>query len=57
MTIRAPFLPFILLALLSACTLPQSTGTIAFSSDRDGKAEIYILNPDDLHYRQPEKTT
>ena len=38
-----PLLPFI---LLSACTSPQPTGKIAFSSDRDGNAEIYIINAD-----------
>lgn len=32
--------------LLSACASPQPTGTIAFSSDRDGDAEIYLINAD-----------
>jgi len=36
----------LLTILLSACTSPQPTGKIAFSSDRDGKAEIYLINAD-----------
>jgi Tol biopolymer transport system component len=30
--------------LLSTCTIPPPTGKLAFSSDRDGNPEIYIMN-------------
>ena len=35
-----------LFLLLSACTSAEPTGTIAFSSDRDGNSEIYRMNVD-----------
>ena len=42
----AVLIPFLLSVLLSACTSPTPTGTIAFSSDRDGNADIYLMNAD-----------
>ena len=32
--------------ILSACASPAPTGKIAFSSDRDGNPEIYVMNAD-----------
>lgn len=32
--------------LLLACASPQPSGRIAFSSDRDGNADIYTINAD-----------
>jgi len=39
-------LSLLVFLLLSACTSPQPTGRIAFSSDRDANAEIHIINAD-----------
>ena len=46
MSKRALGLTLLLFILLSACASPQPTGRIAFSSDRDGNAEIYLINAD-----------
>ena len=46
MTKRGLSLPLLLFLLLSACTSPQPTGRIAFSSDRDGDWDIYVMNAD-----------
>ena len=42
---------FILPLILPACTSPEPTGRLAFSSDRDGNAEIYLINADGLLLR------
>jgi TolB protein len=34
------------LLLLVACGSPKPAGPIAFSSDRDGNPEIYLINAD-----------
>ena len=46
MTKRALTFSLLLCIVLSACAPPQPTGRLAFSSDRDGNAEIYIINAD-----------
>lgn len=46
MAIRALKPLLLLFLLLTACASPQATGTIAFSSDRDGDHEIRVMNDD-----------
>jgi hypothetical protein len=45
--VKLPFVSVVVAALLlSSCTTPTPTGTIAFSSTRDGNPEIYLINAD-----------
>jgi len=46
LTKLVPLLTVFLGLSLSACTSATPTGKIAFSSNRDGNAEIYVMNAD-----------
>lgn len=46
MTKRAVTTSLLLFLLLVGCGSPKPAGPIAFSSDRDGNPEIYLINAD-----------